>query len=121
MRPKNFKGSKCTKRMLKKCKEIARTYDTIQTAYALILDSDKDIEKIFCNVPLENLEEGEFVTDFVCLKTDGDYLVRECIYRKKLLLPRTCKLLDISREYWAKRGVTDWAIVVEKEKIYENE
>ena len=119
MRAKNYKGSKCTKRKLKKCEEIAKTYDKIQTALSLILDRNENIESIMCNVPMEDVEEGEFTTDFVCRKKDGDYLVRECVFRKKLSLPRTCKLLDISREYWFKRGVTDWAIVTEKER--ENE
>ena len=116
MRPKNYKGSRCTKRKLKKSEVIIRTYDKIQTAYALILDRDPNIEGISCNVPLEDTSEGEFTTDFLCKKTDGDYLVRECVFRKKLSLPRTCKLLDKSREYWARRGISDWAIVVEKGK-----
>ena len=80
-----------------------------------MLDKDENINAIQCNVPLENLEEGEFTTDFVCVKLDGDLLVRECVFRKKLPLPRTCKLLDISREYWMKRGVEDWGIVIEQE------
>jgi len=42
--------------------------------------------------------------------------VRECVFRKKLSLPRTCKLLDLSREYWTKRGINDWAIVIEQEE-----
>ena len=32
MRPKNFKGGRCIKSKLKKCDEVARTYDKIQTA-----------------------------------------------------------------------------------------
>jgi hypothetical protein len=43
-------------------------------------------------------------------------MVRECVFRKKLSLPRTCKLLDLSREYWRRRGIEDWGIVVEAEK-----
>ena len=101
MRPKNFKGGRCIKSKLKKCDEVARTYDKIQTAYAEVLDRDKNIEKIKCNVLLENLEDGEFTTDFLCTKTNGDLMVRECVFRKKLSLPRTCKLLDASRKYWA--------------------
>ena len=109
MRPKNFKGGRCIKTKLKKCEEVARTYDKIQTAYADVLDKDKNIEVIKCNVLLENLEDGEFTTDFLCTKTNGDLMVRECVFRKKLSLPRTCKLLDASRKYWARRGITDWA------------
>ena len=116
MRPKNYKGSRCTKRKLKKSEAIIRTYDKVQTAYAMVLERDKNIETIMCNVLLEDTSEGEFTTDFLCKKTDGDYLVRECVFRKKLSLPRTCKLLDISREYWSRCGVSDWAIVVEKER-----
>ena len=116
MRAKTFRGSRCTKRKLIKCEEIARTYDKIQTKYADILDRDENIKSIRVNVVLEGLDEGEFTSDFVCTKTDGDLMVRECVFRKKLSLPRTCKLLDVSMQYWAKRGVTDWGIVVETEE-----
>ena len=116
MRSKNFKGSKCVKMKLNKSEEVVRTFDNIQTAYAQILDKDENIQKIQCNVPLEGIEDGEFTTDFVCTKTDGDILVKECVFRKKLSLPRTCKLLDVSRDYWLKRGVTDWGIVIEEEE-----
>ena len=112
---------RCTKKKLKKSDEVIRTYDKIQTAYAEILDRDENIKSIQCNVPLEDLEEGEFTSDFVCTKTDGDLLVIECVFRKKLSLPRTCKLLDISREYWMKRGVTDWGIVIEQEEPADEE
>ena len=46
MRPKNFKGGRCIKTKLKKCEEVPRTYDKIQTAYADVLDKDKNIEVI---------------------------------------------------------------------------
>ena len=116
MRAKNFKGAKCVKMKLKKCEEVIRTYDNIQTAYAELLDKNKMIKKIQCNIPLDSTEEGEFTTDFLCIKTNGDRMVRECVFRKKLSLPRTCKLLDLSREYWRRRGIEDWGIVVEAEK-----
>lgn len=116
MRSKNFKGSKCVKMKLQKSEEVVRTFDNIQTTYAQILDKNENIQKIQCNVPLEGIEDGEFTTDFLCTKVDGDILVRECVFRKKLSLPRTCKLLDISREYWTKRGINDWAIVIEQEE-----
>ena len=115
MRPLKIKD-RCTKKKIKKCEEVIKTYDKIQTAYAELLDKDEAIKSIQCNVLLEGVEEGEFTTDFLCVKTDGDLMVRECVFRKKLSLPRTCKLLDTSHEYWLKRGVTDWGIVVEKEE-----
>ena len=115
MRPLKIKD-RCTKKKLKKSDEVIRTYDKIQTAYAEILDRDENIQIIQCNVPLEDLEEGEFTTDFLCTKTNGDLMARECVFRKKLSLPRTCKLLDISREYWRRRGIEDWGIVIEQEE-----
>ena len=37
MRKANFKG-KCQKRSLTKCKDVCRTYDDIQSAYADVLE-----------------------------------------------------------------------------------
>ena len=64
---------------------------------------------------LEGLELGEYCSDFVAVKMDGDLLVRECVFKKHLTKPMTGKLLDASRDYWTRRGVTDWGIVVDKE------
>lgn len=114
MRPLKIKD-RCIKRKFCKSIEIIRTYDKIQTAYAELLDKDESIQSFQCNVLLDKLEDGEFTSDFVCTKNNGDLMVRECVFRKKLSLPRTCKLLDASREFWLCRGVTDWAIVVEQE------
>lgn len=115
MRPQKIKD-RCTKKKLSKCEDITRTFDKIQTAFAEVLEKDEEIESFRCNVPLDGLEDGEYTTDFVCTKVNGEILVRECVFRKKLALPRTCKLLDISRDFWLRRGVTDWAIVVEREE-----
>lgn len=112
MRPKAFKG-KCTKKKLSKCHEVARLYDNLQIVYAEKLDSDPDIKEIFVNYHLQDFSEGEFTTDFLCIKTTGEYCIRECVYRKKLQLPRMCRLLDASRLYWLRRGIDDWAIVTE--------
>lgn len=114
MRRKNFKG-RCEKRVIQKCSVVCRTYDPIQYAYADVLQSDSSIQEIQCNVPLDGLEAGAYTSDFVCIKTGGDLLVRECVYRKFLMKPLTVKLLDASREYWLKRGVTDWGIVIDGE------
>jgi len=62
---------------------------------------------------MDGLAEGEYTTDFVCTKADGDLMVRECVFRKNLLRPTTAKLLDVSRDYWLKHGVTDWGLVVD--------
>ena len=53
------------------------------------------------------------MTDFVCTKTNGDLMVRECISTKLLEKPLSMKLLDMSRTYWLRHGVTDWGIVVD--------
>ena len=111
MRKKNYKG-RCEKRKLDKCVEVCRTYDSLQYAYADLLASDDSILEIRCNVPLDDLE---YTTDFVCVKTDGDLMVRECVYRKHLTKPMTIKLLDSSKDYWARRGVTDWGLVIDAE------
>ena len=67
------------------------------------------------NVLLDGLELGAYTSDFVCVKSDGDLLVRECVSRKFLMKPMTVKLLDASREYWLRRGVTDWMVVTNEE------
>jgi len=88
MRKKNYKG-RCQKRTLSKSKEVCRFYDAIQSKYADILQEDKDIEEICCNVLLESLPEGEFTSDFLCVKKNGDYMVMECVQRKYLQKPMT--------------------------------
>lgn len=114
MRKKNFKG-RCEKRVLPKCAEVCRTYDPIQYAYADMLQADDGIKEIRCNVLLDGLDLGEYTSDFVCVKADGDLMVRECVYRKFLMKPLTVKLLDAAKEYWLRHGVTDWGLVIDEE------
>ncbi len=114
MRKKNFKG-RCEKRVIGKCSEVCRTYDAIQYAYADLLQKNDEIKEIRCNVLLDGLDVGEYTSDFVCTKKDGDLMVRECVFRKFLMKPLTVKLLDASREYWIRHGVTDWGLVIDEE------
>ena len=114
MRKKNFKG-RCEKRVIAKCSEVCRTYDAIQYAYADVLQASDEVKEIRCNVPLDSLDKGEYTSDFVCVKSDNDLMVRECVFRKFLMKPLTVKLLDASREYWLKHGVTDWGLVIDEE------
>lgn len=114
MRKKNFKG-RCEKRVIDKCSEVCRTYDAIQYAYADVLQKDEKIREIQCNVLLDGLAEGEYTSDFVCVRADNDLMVRECVYRKYLTKPLTIRLLDASREYWLKHGVSDWGLVIDEE------
>ena len=115
MLKKGYKG-RCEKKVLDKCKGVCRTYNPIQTKYADILQECEDINEIKCNVLLDGLSEGEYTTDFVCVKFNGDLMVRECVFRKYLTKPLTVKLLDVSREYWLRHGVTDWGIVIDAEE-----
>lgn len=78
MRKKNYKG-RCEKRRISKCEDVCKTYDAIQYAYADILESDNGIVEIRCNVGLEGLD---YTSVFVCKKADGEYMVRECVYRR---------------------------------------
>ena len=114
MRKKNFKG-RCEKRMIGKCSDVCRTYDAIQYAYADLLQESEEVKEIRCNVLLDGLDVGGYTSDFVCTKTDGDLMVRECVFRKFLMKPLTVKLLDASREYWIRHGVTDWGLVIDEE------
>ena len=51
------------------------------------------------------MEVGEYTSDFVCTKADGDLMVRECVFRKFLMKPLTVKLLDASRDYWLPKSI----------------
>lgn len=114
MRKKNYKG-RCQKRKLEKCKDVCRTYDDIQYAYAETLQNCENVKEIRCNVLLEGLSEGEYTSDFVCVKNNNDLMVRECVYRKYLMKPLTIRLLDASKEYWSRHGVQDWGLVIDAE------
>ena len=112
MRKLEFKG-RCEKRVLSKCKEVCRTYDPIQSAYADRLQVDDSVREFQCNV---QLDDGVHMTDFVCVKTDGELMVRECVQRKYLLKPMTIRLMDISWAYWKRHGVEDWGLVVDADE-----
>ena len=108
MRKKNYKG-RCEKRKLSKCEGVCKTYDALQYAYA-----DNDIVEIRCNVQLEGMD---YTSDFLCVKANGEYMVRECVYRKLLTKPMTMKMLESSRQYWMDvKNVKDWGLVVDEEK-----
>ena len=85
MRKKNYKG-RCEKRKLSKCEGVCKTYDVLQYTFADILEADSDIMEIRCNVQLEGMD---YTSDFLCVKANGEYMVRECVYRKMLTKPMT--------------------------------
>lgn len=120
MQKKNYKG-KCEKIALSKSKEVCRLYSPIQISYINTLQLNKDILEIKCNVLMENLSNinnditGEYTSDFVCIKTDGETMVRECVYSNHLTKPMTARLLDASYRYWSSKGIKDWGIVIDVE------
>lgn len=112
MRKKNYKG-RCEKQSLEKFTTICKTYEPLQTAYAMFLVENKNIAEVRCNVFLDGEKCGEYMTDFVCTKTDGQLIVRECMSRKLLSRPQMAAMMDMSRSYWLEHGVTDWGIVTD--------
>lgn len=112
MRKKNYKG-RCIKKSVSKSKEVCRTYDDIQLAYLDVLQNDENIQEIRCNVLLGGDDVDGYMTDYLCVTSDGNLIARECVFRKQLLKPMTVKLLDASRMYWAKHGVSDWGLVID--------
>ena len=115
MRKKGFKG-RCEKRTLSKCPVVCRTYDSIQYAYADLLQDNSAIKEFRLNVLLENLPIGEYTSDFVAVKSDNSLMVRECVSRNHLMKPLTVKILDASKEYWLQKGVTDWKVVINEKE-----
>lgn len=106
--------TRCTKRNLSKSTDVCRCYSELQCAYADVLQASDDVASFTCNMPLQ-LEIGDYTSDFYIQLIDGSFKVRECISRKHLIKPMTVRLLDASREYWYKHGVTDWGLVIDKE------
>lgn len=92
MRKANFKG-KCQKRSLTKCKDVCRTYDDIQSAYADVLEQREDIVDFSCNVLLDGLDIGAYTSDFVCTKANGEIMVIDCL---NLTMPQWIEAASIS-------------------------
>ena len=115
MRKTNYKG-KCVKKSVGKCRDVCRTYDAVQLSALDHFEEDESIREFLCNVPLEAPDLEEYMTDFVCTKTDGTLMVRECVFRKMLHRPTTMTLLDASRMYWLRKGVSDWGLFIDAEK-----
>ena len=114
MRNSNTKV-RCEKLSLSKCPGVCRTYSDLQLAYAQQLQADENITEFRCNVPLDNFEltDGAYTTDFVCTTITGEVIVRECIKQNLIERPKTIKMLDARREYWAQRGGMDWGLVID--------
>ena len=116
MNIKNIK-TRCTKQRLSKCEDICRTYNKISEAFALLLESSDEVKSFRTNVYLENFSEGEYTSDFLIVKTNGETAIRECISRDTIARPKNARLLDCSRIYWQERGIGDWGIVVDERTV----
>ena len=102
------------KRQLSNCKDICLSYSEMQDDYARFLQIDDNVCEFQCNVRLADDPETEnYTSDFVINLADGTIRVRECVYRKHLERPSTARLLDLSKEYWRAKGVSDWGIVID--------
>ncbi len=105
------------KKKLKKSKTTFNAYNELQYRYGTKLDENPDILEIQANVKLVDCSQGDcYSTDFYCIKTNGEPMVRECVYKDKLLKPMTTRLLDISRNYWLSKGISDWGIVISEKE-----
>lgn len=93
-----------TKRIIK---DVCKSYSKIQSAYIDVLEKDENIISFECNVRLLGVADDMYSTDFVAVKADGTKMVRECVWRINLQKISYAKLLDISRNYWLEKGVTD--------------
>ena len=107
--------TRCERLVMEKAKGVCRFYNKIQSTYARILEENEEVEEICCNVAFETEELSGYTSDFVCRKKNGEFLVRECVERRKLSWPSVVQLLDASRDYWTRRGVSDWGIVIDRE------
>ena len=105
------------KKKLNKCKGTFYAYNDIQFRYGDVLDKREDILEIKCNVRIDCELGNNYTTDFYVVKNDESIMIRECVYKKSLLKPMNIKLLDASRNYWISKGISDWGIVLDENKI----
>lgn len=112
MKRKDYRGAKCTKRKIEKSIGVCKTYGELEAKYADILSLNENVKEFETCVPID----CEFVSDFVITKKDNTIAVRECVPRELLIKPRMAKLLDVSKNYWYGRGVSDWKIVTNEEE-----
>ena len=112
MHRKGYKG-RFTKRISKKSEAVCKLFDALMEKELELLEADRDVAEIWCNVPLDGLE---YTTDFLFKrKSDSELMAVECVYRQYLTKPMTGKQLDISRMYWLRRGI-EWGLVIDAEK-----
>ena len=119
---KQIQKGRCTKLMLDKCKTVCCLYDKVQIAAAKMLNREPSVCQFECNVPLGdaavndvNLPAEPYTSDFLIFYDDGHKAVREAVYHAHLSRPSVAERLDISRHYWARHGIEDWGLIIDKE------
>lgn len=68
MRKKGYK-KRCEKLTIAECEGACRTYDVARASYADMLQESAEVKEIRCSILLDGLAEGEYMTDFVCIKS----------------------------------------------------
>ena len=102
------------KKHLPKCADVFYAYNSLQDKYGELLSKRDDVLEFKANIKLVDFSLGDsYTTDFIITTIDGRTLIRECVFKDKLLKPMTIKLLDASRAYWLSKGIKDWGIVVD--------
>ena len=123
MRKQKYTGRQ-TIRKMSKCRGPTILCDDISIAFAERIEDDVDIMGFRCQVPLKDPEyilrgqwrtETAYASDFVLYFTDGHVGVRECVSRWDFSKTRFQNLLQMSKAYWRACGITDWAVVTDKE------
>lgn len=78
--------SKTLKRKIKKSEKIFHAFSDVQCKYLESLEENDEVAEIRFNVKLVGFEFGDYYTsDFICIKGDGQLMIRECVLRKNLL------------------------------------
>ncbi len=88
----------------------------LQEAVVRMLDIDPNIRSFQCHVLLEGLACGKYTSDIVYTTVDGETGVMECFSTTQLKKRESAVLMDESRNYWLRRGVTDWTLVINDEQ-----
>lgn len=99
------------KRSFSKCEKPCTLYNPIMTAYAQLLEMNPSVCSFECNIPIIGTK---YNSDFLVCTPDDTKAIRECVSRAHLEDIRVLRKLDISRDYWAAHGISDWKIITEK-------
>lgn len=126
MRKTNRKQQRTIHFRSTKCGDILCVHDQAAKAYADLLEKDDTVARYAVNVPLENKQYGYiyqtgiradyfdigWTTDFLITQQDGSLRVRELVQAQMLGKLAVREQLELSRRYWASKGVSDWKAIM---------